>query len=131
MTLTYGWLDDLLNSDYETLLKTLSEKSPIALLQIDSDLTRIKNAIRKIQENKQSEKPTTSSPYVSTLVNSMTTHQNQQLRLSIATPLLAALISSDIACSDINPEGATSLNILVKLAVDYADSLISEIQNKS
>ena len=130
MTLTYGWLEDLINSDYEILLKTLSKKSPIALLQIASDLRRIQNVIVKIQEGEQSEKPK-SSPYVSTLVNSMATHQNQQLRLSIETPLLAALISTDIACNDIDPEGGTAPNILVKLAVDYADSLINEIQGKS
>ena len=130
MTLTYGWLENLINSDYEILLKTLSEKSPIVLLQIASDLRRIQNAIAKVQANEQSEK-TESSPHVSTLVNSMATHQNQQLRLSIATPLLAALISTDLACNDVDPEGGTAPNILVKLAVDYTDLLISEIQSKS
>ncbi|HLO52562.1 MAG TPA: hypothetical protein VK211_29455 [Kamptonema sp.] len=130
MTSTYGWLENAINSDYEILLEILSEKSPIALLQIASDLRRIQNAIAKVQNNEQSEK-TESSLYVSTLVNGMATHQNRQLRLSIATPLLAALISSDIASNDVDPEDGTAPSILVKLAVDYADLLVGEIQSKS
>lgn len=58
-------------------------------------------------------------------------HQKKQLRLSIATPLLAALISIDTASNEVDPEGGTAPNILVKLAVDYTDLLISEIQSKS
>lgn len=122
-------LEDAINSDYPALVETLKEKSPIALLQLASDLSRIQSAIAEAQENKQNVKVEAEKPdtYTTRLVNGMAALQGRQQRLSVATPLLAALIAAPAQSMGFAP-GSRTPSMLVKLAVDYADLLINEIQ---
>lgn len=63
------------------------------------------------------------------IVNAAKIAQDKQLRLSTATPILAALIQADSIAS-LSGGGSNDEFTLVVRAIEYADLLINEINEK-